>query len=1257
MLAHAPLWAVSTPKPLMTHRNRFSRFFLFITLFLALCAGMFSPRVERVEAKPNQLQATNVVISEFRFRGDGGGDDEFIELYNPTNLTINISGWLIRGSNTTGTVSTRATIPASTNLLPGQYYLVAHTSYTGPTSANLTYGTGIVDNGGAAITLADGTTIIDQVGITNCAVGCYFETATLPSLGTTSASNIDRSYERKLGGTSDSCLDDGINSTDFQLIDPSNPQNSATPRRGCGLLSDLSLSLSAFTFTPVVGTNVTFTITITNNTGNTATNIIVRDTLPSGLSYVSDDGLGTYNSGTGIWTIPSLASGSSAVLNVTVLVNTVGAKTYITEIWSSEQVDPDSVSGNSSPTEDDYALATVTPTPPPPSGSADIGLTKTVNNAAPNVNDNVVFTVTASNAGPDTATGLAIQDSLPAGMTYVSHTASIGTYNSFTGAWSIASLSSGSNATLKITAQVNSVGAKTNTASVSSLGQVDGNAFNNSASVTITPVGGVADLSLAQSVAKSTSVAGQVTFSITVNNNGPFNATNVVVKDKLPSGFTYVSDDSGGTYNKDTGLWPAGAISNGANKTLKITARVDTSGTLTNTAEVWSADQIDPNSTPGDGSTTQDDDDSVTVQSADLSITKSMDNVTPAVGTDVVFTIRISNAGPNNATNVEVKDLLPVNYTYVSDDSGGSYNSSTGIWTVGTVNNGASSTLRITATLINSSIAINWAEVWKSDQVDIDSVPGNDSRNTDDDASAPSADLRLAQSVSSVNPGLNTNFTFTITITNDGTVGTTGIQVKDQLPSGITYVSYTSSVGTYSSSTGIWTVGTLATGTSATLTITAKISQSGFYTNQAEVLASDLPDPDSTPNNNSTTEDDDESTTVYFRPILINEVAWAGTSSALPDDQWIELYNPSSVAVNISGWTLRSSSGGVNVTLSGTISAGGYYLLERNDNSVVSDVNASQIYTGALVKSGETLTLRDSITNLVDTANQEGSSNATNPWPRGSASGNYPTMERQGNTAEQDSVWVTNTGSLRNGTNRKGGAIYGTPGGKNSTGSTLPTAVPTLTPVPTRIVIDPRPIINEILARPGFDWNQDGAVDVYDEFIEIKNLTAIDVSLSGWKLNTVDGSTYTLPDITLKPGERIVYYGSQTRILLSDGGETLRLVNPSGKIYDAFTYELARAEDKSFCRLPDGTPGNSWFEDCIPTPYLSNTREGKAPIAPDNGGSPVCNLPDTIPLDFFIPECNGYGGDIWNPFYWDFTNWLDKLFIQQTDEKWRTFIE
>jgi hypothetical protein len=309
---------------------------------------------------------------------------------------------------------------------------------------------------------------------------------------------------------------------------------------------------------------------------------------------------------------------------------------------------------------------------------------------------------------------------------------------------------------------------------------------------------------------------------------------------------------------------------------------------------------------------------------------------------------------------------------------------------------------------------------------------------------------------------------------------------------------------------------------------------------------------------------------------------------------------------------------------------------------------------------GERLYLCDNSGNLIDTANQQGFDNPSNPWPAGTANSPYGSMERQGNSTESDSVWVTNRGGTRNGTNASGGSIYGTPGRRNSTGnSTAVTATPaaTSTPVPTKIVIPPRPIINEILARPGFDWNQDGATDVFDEFIEIKNLTAIDISLNGWRLDTVGGTSFSVPDLTLQPNERVVFYSQQTNVLLSDGGETVRLIDPSGKIYDAFTYDIARVEDRSFCRLPDGNPGNSWFEDCIPTPLLTNTREGKSPISPDNAASLVCNLPDTVPLDFFIPECNGYGAAIWNPFYWDITNWLYKLWIPQTAEKWRTFIE
>ncbi|HRK91128.1 MAG TPA: hypothetical protein PK152_18530, partial [Anaerolineales bacterium] len=76
--------------------NAFPRVAVVTSLLVVLCAGMFAPRVGDVEtasAKPVMVYpATSVVISEFRFRGDGGGNDEFIELYNPTGVSIDISG-------------------------------------------------------------------------------------------------------------------------------------------------------------------------------------------------------------------------------------------------------------------------------------------------------------------------------------------------------------------------------------------------------------------------------------------------------------------------------------------------------------------------------------------------------------------------------------------------------------------------------------------------------------------------------------------------------------------------------------------------------------------------------------------------------------------------------------------------------------------------------------------------------------------------------------------------------------------------------------------------------------------------------------------------------------------------------------------------------------------------------------------------------------------------------------------------------------
>src|SRR5690606_3336511 len=84
---------------------------------------------------------------------------------------------------------------------------------------------------------------------------------------------------------------------------------------------------------------------------------------------------------------------------------------------------------------------------------------------------------------------------------------------------------------------------------------------------------------------------------------------------------------------------------------------------------------------------------------ADLAITKTVDNAAPNVGTDVVFTLTVTNNGPSDATGVEVLDQLPSGYTYVSDNGSGAYVPGTGVWTIGALADGASAILAITATV------------------------------------------------------------------------------------------------------------------------------------------------------------------------------------------------------------------------------------------------------------------------------------------------------------------------------------------------------------------------------------------------------------------------------------------------------------------------------------------------------------------------------------------------------------------------------
>lgn len=132
------------------------------------------------------------------------------------------------------------------------------------------------------------------------------------------------------------------------------------------LTADLSLSQSVSSSAPNDLASISYTLTVTNSTSSTqtASAIMVRDLLPSGATFVSSSGTGTYNSSTGDWAVGSLAPGQSATLtiNAAVAAGNGVTVTNIAEITASSAPDPDSTPNNGVTTEDDYAATTFTVT-------------------------------------------------------------------------------------------------------------------------------------------------------------------------------------------------------------------------------------------------------------------------------------------------------------------------------------------------------------------------------------------------------------------------------------------------------------------------------------------------------------------------------------------------------------------------------------------------------------------------------------------------------------------------------------------------------------------------------------------------------------------------------------------------------------------------------------------------------------------------------------------------------------------------------
>jgi uncharacterized repeat protein (TIGR01451 family) len=636
--------------------------------------------------------------------------------------------------------------------------------------------------------------------------------------------------------------------------------------------ADLALTQTVNNSRPNVRSNVVFTLTLANQGPDGTADVTVRDVLPVGLTFVSaTPSQGTYANGTGVWTVGAVSAGGSATLQLTASATAAGAKVNTAEITASSQPDPDSTPNNNSASEDDQASVTITPL------AADLSLTKTTDTPTPNVGANVTFIVTLTNSGPDAATNVAVTDQLPAGLRLVRATPAQGTYNGSTGVWSVGTVTANSSATLQVVVTVTQQGAQANAAQVTASDQFDPDSTpNNSlaneddqASVGVTPQ--LADLSLTQSVDNSTPNVGQtVAVTLTLNNSGPVAATNVQVRDTLPTGLAFVSaTPTTGTYDAGTGVWTIGQLASGVSATLQLSATATAAGTKTNTAQVIASDQFDPDSTPNNSLANEDDQATatITVPSADLSLTQTVDTTTPNVGRDVRFTLKVANAGPDGATNIAVHDVLPTGLTFVSAVAAqGSYSSATGVWDVGALAKGGQATLQIVAIVQDDAAMTNTAEVSAASQWDPNSTPNNNNAKENDQASVTItpqvADLTLTQTLDFGAPNVGQNVTFTTTVRNVGPSAASNVKAAAALPTGVTFVSATPSQGQYDRTTGQWTIGGVAKGAATTLKVVGKVSQLALEVQPAQITASDQYDPNSTPNNNVATEDDQATVTI-----------------------------------------------------------------------------------------------------------------------------------------------------------------------------------------------------------------------------------------------------------------------------------------------------------------------------------------------------------------------------------------------------------
>ena len=514
---------------------------------------------------------------------------------------------------------------------------------------------------------------------------------------------------------------------------------------------------------PNFGDKVDYTVTVTNDGIGDANNVVIVDKLGEGLIFVSasDNGVWDPVKRTVTW-IVDLAKGESKVFSVIAIVSGYG------------NVTNSLVVGNKT--------AGVNVTVP------EIIPDKTVNISNPNFGDNVNYTVTVTNDGIGDAKDVVVRDVLGEGLTFVDATGNY-TFDEVTRTvtW-IVDLAKGESKVFSVIATVVGYGNVTNSLVVG----------NKTAGVNVT----VPEINPDKTVDNEIPNFGDnVTYTVTVTNDGIGDANNVVITDVLDKGLKFLNATGNFTYDEKTGTitWTVD-LAKGETKTFNVNVTVLGYGVLPNTVAVGNKTAVRNITVP------------------EIITVKEVNSSDIHIGDEITYTITVSNSGKINATNVVIRDILPEGLKFINASNGGVYDPVTGIITW-ILNITANSTVDLTA-----DVCVN-----KSGNITNTVNVGNKTSNcTIESGDIVDLEIHIVADKSEIYVG--DNIVYTVTVINNGPSDAINTIANILIPNALSIFSYNATKGTFDITSGNWSIGNLTNGEKVVLTFVAKALNEGNST-------------------------------------------------------------------------------------------------------------------------------------------------------------------------------------------------------------------------------------------------------------------------------------------------------------------------------------------------------------------------------------------------------------------------------------------